>query len=57
MLSNFEAELTDKLNKQSEEFTGKFVKIVQELCDVHVKNPFASGQNFYHYALQKLGLR
>ena len=55
--SNFDAELTDKLKKQSEEFTGKFVKIVQELCDKHVYNPFLSGQDLYHYAMQKLGLK
>lgn len=55
--NNFEAELTDKLNKQSEEFTGKFIKIVQDLCDVHVKSPFVSGQGLYHYAMQLLGLR
>ena len=55
--SNFDAELTDKLKKQSEEFTGKFVKIVQELCDAHVYNPFLSGQDLYHYAMQKLGLK
>ena len=55
--SNFEAELTDKLNKQSEEFTRKFVKIVHQLCDEHVCNPFLSRQNLYHYAMQKLGLK
>lgn len=55
--SNFEAEVTDKLKKQSEEFTGNFVKIVQDLCDVHVTNPYASGSDFYQYGMQKLGLK
>lgn len=55
--SNFEAELTDKLNKQSEEFTRKFVKIVHQLCDEHVCYPFLPGQNLYNYGMQKLGLK
>ena len=55
--SNFEASLTDKLNKQSKEFERKFVKIVEELCEIHILKPFLPGESIFHNALQKMGLR